>query len=273
MLYTCSLNSGSNGNCYYVGNTDEAVLIDAGLTCKEIEKRMKSADLDIEMVKAIFISHEHSDHIKGIETLSGKFKIPVYITPATYNNGRLKIDDTLMRNFKANESINIGSLSVSAFSKKHDANDPHSFTISGNGVTVGVFTDIGEVCSNTIKNFSICNAVFLESNYDESLLENGSYPYFLKNRIRGGNGHLSNSQALELFVKFRPSYMSHIFLSHLSKDNNCPVLAKDLFQEFAGNVNISVASRNCCTEVFSICANTSESKSRFNPIYIQTSLF
>ena len=273
MLYTCSLNSGSNGNCYYVGSKHEAVLIDAGLTCKEIEKRMKSANLDMEMIKAVFISHEHSDHIKGIETLSGKYKIPVYITPGTYNNGKLKIDNSLVHSFNTCESISIGSLSISAFSKKHDASDPHSFTISGNGVTIGVFTDIGEVCPNTIKNFSICNAVFLESNYDESLLDNGNYPYFLKNRIRGGNGHLSNSQALDLFVKFKPEYMSHIFLSHLSKDNNCPILAKDLFQKFAGNVNISVASRHCCSELFSISANSLDIKTRINPIYIQASMF
>lgn len=273
MLYTCSLNSGSNGNCYYVGSKHEAVLIDAGLTCKEIERRMKTAELDIELVKAVFISHEHSDHIKGIETLSNKYQIPVYITPGTYNNGKLKIDNKLVYNFNTQETINIGSLYVSAFSKKHDANDPHSFTISGNGVTIGVFTDIGEVCSNTIKNFSICNAVFLESNYDEGLLENGNYPYFLKNRIRGGNGHLSNSQALELFVKFKPEFMSHIFLSHLSKDNNCPILATEMFQKFAGNVNISVASRNCCTEVFSICADSYGIRTKYNPVYIQTSLF
>lgn len=273
MLYTCSLNSGSNGNCYYIGSDDEAVLIDAGLTCKETERRMKESQLDILKVKAIFISHEHSDHIKGIETLASKFKLPVYITQSTFTSGKLKIENDLVHNFNTNESISIGNLSVKAFSKKHDASDPHSFTINGNGVTVGVFTDIGEVCTNTIENFLICNAVFLESNYDEEMLENGSYPYFLKKRITGGNGHLSNNQALELFIKFKSPFLSHIFLSHLSKDNNCPDLAKNLFQKFAGKVNISVASRNCCSEVFSISTKNTESRIKIKPCYIQTSLF
>ena len=272
MLYTCSLNSGSNGNCYYIGNEDEAVLIDAGLSCKEIEKRLKLSNLQIEKIKAVFISHEHSDHIKGIESLANKFKLPVYITPVTYNNGRLNIDNNLIRNFNTIECITIGKLSVNAFSKKHDAGDPHSFTISGNGVTIGVFTDIGQVCSNTIKYFSGCNAVYLESNYDEELLENGNYPYFLKNRIRGGNGHLSNSQALDLFVKFKPSFMSHIFLSHLSKDNNCPNLATQLFKKVSGEVNISVASRHFCTEVFSIVCNYNKNLI-LKPVYTQACLF
>lgn len=273
MLYTCSLNSGSNGNCYYIGSEDEAVLIDAGLTCKETEKRMKESNLDIHKVKAVFISHEHSDHIKGIETLANKFKLPVYITQPTYTNGKLKIENYLVRNFSNNESISIGNLSVNAFSKKHDASDPHSFTISGNGVTVGVFTDIGELCANTIKNFLLCHAVFLESNYDEEMLENGRYPYFLKRRITGGNGHLSNAQALELFTKYKAPFLSHIFLSHLSKDNNCPELAKNLFEKFAGKVNISVASRNCCSEVFFIAREVSERKMVVKHSCIQTSLF
>ena len=273
MLYTCSLNSGSNGNCYYIGTRDEAVLIDAGLTCKEIEKRLISSDLNIEKIKAVFISHEHTDHIKGIETLSSKHKIPVYITPNTYTKGKLNIAKELLFNFKANENISIGELKVKAFTKKHDAEDPHSFTICGNGVTIGVFTDIGEVCSNTIHNFSVCNAVFLESNYDEELLENGRYPYFLKNRIRGGSGHLSNTQALELFKKHKPEFLSHIFLSHLSKDNNCPELAKNLFQKHAGNVDISIASRNFSSKVFSIYGNNKIVTRERKIIYTQTSLF
>ena len=252
MLYTCSLNSGSNGNCYYIGNESEAVLVDAGISCKEIEKRLKSLNLQIEKIKAVFISHEHSDHIKGIESLANKFKLPVYITPVTYNNGRLNIDNNLIRNFNTIESVTIGNLTVKAFSKKHDAGDPHSFTISGNDVTIGVFTDIGQICSNTIEYFSCCHAVYLESNYDEELLENGNYPYFLKHRIRGGNGHLSNSQALELFVKFKPSFMSHVFLSHLSKDNNCPDLVYRLFSEHANGTEIIVASRLNETGVYYI---------------------
>src|SRR5690606_28367188 len=114
--------------------------------------------------------------------------------------------------------------------KFHDASEPHSFIVSCNEVTVGVFTDIGTPCENLVRYFRQCHAAFLEANYDEEMLEKGRYPYFLKERIRGGKGHLSNKQTLELFTSCKPSYMSHLFLSHLSRDNNSPDLVLDLFR-------------------------------------------
>ena len=106
----------------------------------------------------------------------------------------------------------MGNLSVTAFPKIHDAAEPHSFTVSCNGITVGVFTDIGAHCDHVIENFKKCNAIFLEANYDEEMLEKGRYPYFLKNRIRGGNGHLSNKQALDLFITHKPTSVSYTHL-------------------------------------------------------------
>lgn len=251
-LFICSLNSGSNGNCYYIGNSNEAILIDAGLSCRETEKRMKRSGLSMANVKALFISHEHSDHINGVEVLSKKFQIPVYITSDTLKFGRLKIDQHLVAHFNANETTLIGDISVTAFSKFHDASDPYSFTVECNKIKVGVFTDIGKACENLIKHFKQCHAAFLESNYDEEMLEKGSYPFHLKKRIRGGMGHLSNTEALELFLRHRSSFMSHLFLSHLSKNNNCPDLVRKLFSENAGNVKIIVASRYEETAVYSL---------------------
>src|ERR1700744_5411222 len=118
-LYIASLNSGSNGNCYYVGNDEEAVLIDAGISCRETEKRMNRLGLSIEKVKAVFISHEHSDHINGLEVLSKKYQIPVYITPATLQSSRLDLQHDLVRSFKAYTPVSIGGISVSAFPKFH----------------------------------------------------------------------------------------------------------------------------------------------------------
>ena len=129
-----------------------------------------------------------------------------------------------------------------------------SFTISCNGTTVGVFTDIGSECEHVIANFKKCNAIFLEANYDEEMLDKGRYPYFLKNRIRGGNGHLSNKQALDLFLNHKPTNMSHVFLSHLSKDNNCPDLVHKIFSQHANGTEIIVASRLQETEVYHISA-------------------
>ena len=251
-LFISSLNSGSNGNCYYVGNETEAVLVDAGISCREIERRMKRLGLMMEKVKAVFISHEHSDHIKGLPVFVKKYRLPVYITDATRRNGRLEFELNLVKLFNAHEEINIGNLSITAFPKFHDASDPYSFVISCDQIYVGVFTDIGKPCKNVIQYFKRCHAAFLEANYDEEMLQNGNYPFHLKKRISGGMGHLSNREALQLFLTHRPHFMSHLLLAHLSKNNNSPELVQKMFDAHAGNVQITIASRFCETEVFHI---------------------
>lgn len=256
-LHITSLNSGSNGNCYYIGNGSEAVLVDVGISCRETEKRMKQLGLDMKKVKAIFVSHEHGDHIKGVSVLANKYKLPVYITSITAKHGPRLISH-LAKVFKADEPVMVGELSVTAFTKHHDAVDPHSFIVRYNNITVGVFTDIGKVCKRVIHYFKQCHAAFLETNYDEALLENGRYPLHLKNRIRGGEGHLSNKQALELFTTHRPPFMTHLLLTHLSKENNTPELAAELFTKYADGTTIIVASRYEATNIFTITAEGTE---------------
>lgn len=148
----------------------------------------------------------------------------------------------------------INGLSITAFPKEHDAIEPVSFTIAGNGVTVGVFTDLGIACNNLHHHFKQCHAAFLEANYDRSMLMNGRYPIHLKNRISGGKGHLSNEQALEVFLAHRPSFMSHLLLAHLSKENNHPGLVADLFNTHGQGVEIVVASRYESSGVYHIQA-------------------
>jgi phosphoribosyl 1,2-cyclic phosphodiesterase len=251
-LFIASINSGSNGNCYYIGNDNEAVLVDAGISCRETVKRMRSIGLSINKVKAIFISHEHSDHIYGLKVLSERYNIPVYITRATLQNSGLKLKPELVRSFTAYQQVYIGMLSVHPFPKSHDAADPHSFLIEGRNVKVGVFTDIGAPCQHVIEHFKQCNAAFIETNYDEGMLEQGKYPLHLKRRIAGDKGHLSNEQALELFTAYKPVFMSHVFLSHLSRDNNDPDIVLDLFNRNRGNTKIMVASRYSATAVHQI---------------------
>jgi phosphoribosyl 1,2-cyclic phosphodiesterase len=253
-LQIASLNSGSNGNCYYVGNEQEAVFIDAGLSCRETERRMRTLGLEMEKVRAIFISHEHADHITGMAGLSKKWRLPVYITPATQQRSRLPLLPELALPFRANEPVQIGGLRILPFPKYHDGCDPHSFTVSGYGVQVGVFTDIGKPCPNLLRHFKDCHAAFLEANYDEVMLEQGRYPQHLKNRIRNGHGHLSNRQALEVFMANRPAYMSHLLLAHLSKENNHPQLVESLFKQHAGNTEVIVASRYCASAVYTVRA-------------------
>lgn len=251
-LQLASLNSGSNANCYYIGNDKEAVLIDAGLSCRETEKRMKRLQLDMKQIKAIFISHEHGDHIAGLEVLSKKHQLPVYITPRTLANSNLKLETHLINNFSANKTITIGDLQILPFTKSHDADDPHSFTVSAFGLNVGVITDIGYACKQVLNHFANCHAAFLESNYCEEMLMNGGYPYHLKQRISGDEGHLSNKQALDVFLNYKAPHLQLLLLSHLSKNNNKPEIVEKLFAPHAGNVQVVVASRYQESEVFTL---------------------
>lgn len=254
-LFITSLNSGSNGNCYYVGNETEAVLVDVGISCREVEKRMRRLGLLMQNIKAVFISHEHSDHIYGLCGLVKKYRLPVYITETTMQNGRLALEQVLIKVFVAHEPVVIGNLSVIAFPKFHDAADPYSFVVECGKVSVGIFTDIGKACKNVIRYFKQCHAAFLEANYDEDMLHKGNYPFHLKKRISGGMGHLSNHEALDIFIRHRPPFMSHLLLSHLSKNNNSPELVQKIFDAHAGNVQIIVASRYNETSIFRIAAD------------------
>jgi len=216
---------------------------------------MKRLGLDITLVKAVFISHEHADHIAGLPVLSKKYRLPVYITQNTMRNCNFVIEEGLTFSFLRNKPVTIGELSIMPFTKSHDANDPHSFIVSNNRVHVGVITDIGYACRHVIKHFKLCDAVFLESNYCEQMLENGSYPFHLKKRISSKKGHLSNDQALELFLKHKPGNLQLLILSHLSQNNNHPEIVNKLFTQNAGGVKVVVASRHKETELFDIQRN------------------
>lgn len=276
-LFITSLNSGSNGNCYYVGTNDEAILVDAGLSCRETEKRMTRLGLQMNAVKAVFISHEHTDHIFGLPVLSKKYRLPVYITERTRMYSGLKIQPDLVYGFTAYQPVHVGAMCVHAFPKYHDAADPHSFIVSARGVKVGIFTDIGKACNNVIDSFSQCNAVFLESNYDEAMLMSGRYPYHLKQRIKGGEGHLSNKQAFDLFISCRPQHMSHLFLSHLSRENNTHEIVESLFKPHAQSTEVVIASRYKETEVYEVKPAGFYSEVKFSntrrPSNVQLSLF
>lgn len=252
MLRIVSLNSGSNGNCYYVGSEQDGLLVDAGISCRETEKRMKETGLDMQQIRAILISHEHTDHIKGVSVLAKKYKLPVYITPKTLANSRVQLEQ--VEPFSATQMLRIGNLEIQAFRKYHDACDPHSFTIRHGKVKVGVFTDIGVACPNVIAHFQQCHAAILEANYDETMLEQGRYPIYLKNRIRGGYGHLSNKQALALFCKYKPDFMRHLILGHLSAQNNHPDIVRQLFAPYTSQAVIEVASREGVSSLMEIRA-------------------
>jgi phosphoribosyl 1,2-cyclic phosphodiesterase len=167
-------------------------------------------------------------------------------------NSRIPIEPQLVYSFQKNKPVKIGSLSITPFNKSHDAADPHSFMVSDNGINIGIITDIGYPCKQVIKYFGQCQAAFLEANYCADMLANGSYPYHLQQRISGDEGHLSNAQALDLFVNYKSPRLKLLILSHLSKNNNKPELVEKLFKQLAGDTEIVVASRYAPTPVFCI---------------------
>lgn len=270
-LFLASLNSGSNANCYYVGDHENAVLIDAGLSCRETLKRLHQLNLKPSLIRAIFISHEHTDHIKGVEVLSRKLDIPVYISEKTHTNSRLFFEAHRIKRISTRTPQVFGTIAVESFSKQHDAADPYSFVVSSQSINVGVITDVGHACENVVAAFSKCHAAILEANYDTQMLENGPYPYHLKQRIKSDRGHLSNDQALRLFIDHASPELCHLMLAHLSKENNHPQKVQALFEAHAGTTKIHVASRYEASPVFQLLKTNN--KIELNELRLQQLLF
>jgi len=264
-----SLNSGSNGNVFYFGTSTECILIDVGLSCKEIEKRANQLNLNLNNLKAIFISHEHSDHIFGLKTLLKKYLVPLYISKKTLLETRLAIPEHQISFFKSHEEIQIGGFNIVPFPTQHDAADPHGFFITHSGKRAGVFTDIGVSCDQVKYYFNLCQAAFLECNYDDHLLDQGPYSFKLKERIKGSKGHLSNRDALRLFQEHRSNELSDLFISHLSAENNDAKMALELFRNIQSGVNIHLAGRTSP----SVLIDLSKSNSQKSGKSVQLDLF
>ncbi|PRZ00357.1 phosphoribosyl 1,2-cyclic phosphodiesterase [Marinilabilia salmonicolor] len=250
MIEICALASGSNGNCYYIGNENEAILVDAGISRRQVLERMKERSLNPSKIKGILISHEHADHFKGVRVLSKQLDVPVYITHRSLEKSWGPNRPALIKNFTPGERIEIGDFIIHTFLKQHDAAEPCSFRIEHDGVNVGVMTDIGSPCDNVIQHFSSCQAVFLESNYDEDMLWNGVYPWHLKNRVASEVGHLSNAQAVELLDIHGGADLEVVFLSHLSAENNTPQLALEAFNSLSHRFDVRLTNRYAAAEVF-----------------------
>ena len=250
MLEICAIASGSNGNCYYIGNEKNAVLIDAGISTKQILLRMQERGLNPTKLKALFITHEHGDHMRGARVLGKRLQIPVYLTAKTYNNAYKNLRPDYPRFFTPEEKITIGDFTIHPVLKNHDAAEPCSFRIQYKDKNIGVFTDIGEACENVKSHLGKCDGLFLESNYDEKMLWEGRYPYFLKKRVASKVGHLSNDQAFELLNNHSNNNLQCVFLSHLSRDNNSPEIAIKRMESVTSRFEVKIASRYEAAEVY-----------------------
>ncbi|WP_423126288.1 MBL fold metallo-hydrolase [Gaoshiqia sp. Z1-71] len=251
-LELCALASGSNGNCYYIGNEHEALVVDVGLSARQLQLRMAERGLDQAKIKAILISHEHSDHCRGARVFSKRVKAPVYLTKKTFLAMSRAQRPENVAWFEPDQAFRLGGFEVFPFSKQHDAVEACSFRLSYGDKHVGVMTDIGEACEQVKTHLPLCDAVFLESNYDEEMLMAGPYPYFLKQRVASSYGHLSNEQAFRLVEEYAGDRLQTIFLSHLSGENNTPEKACEVFQSLRGRFQIELTSRQAPTAVISL---------------------
>ena len=254
MLKFCSLYSGSSGNSLFVSSNNTNILIDAGVSAKKITEALTSINVDAGKIDAILVTHEHLDHVQGLGVLSKKYNIPVFANLDTWNampKQKEKIKEENQNFYKSSEDFTIGDLTIHPFSIPHDAADPCGFTIFNDNKKISIATDIGHITENIMDNLKNSSFILLESNYEPDILKCCSYPYSLKQRINGPNGHLSNISAGKTVAHLMNYGINHVTLGHLSKESNFPELAYKtvvnelLLQNYKEkDINIDVADRN-----------------------------
>jgi len=254
------LASGSKGNAIFLSDGETAILIDAGLSGKEMERRLQSKGLSAGDLDAILVSHEHSDHIKGVGVLSRRYHLPVYINDKTRRAapGIGKIGD--LRGFECGKSFRIKRWRIHPFTISHDAEDPSGFTIGQNGIKIGLATDLGVATTLVKSHLADCRLLILEANHDPTMLETGPYPWPLKQRIRGRTGHLSNEASKDLLRELRHDRLEQVILAHLSEINNSPDRALRVVGQALSKTNtkLCVAPQHVSSDVFYLSAAGSD---------------
>ncbi|NCB91329.1 MAG: MBL fold metallo-hydrolase [Clostridia bacterium] len=259
----CSIASGSSGNCIYVGSDTTNILIDTGISGKKVEFGLNSLDLTVKDLNGIFVTHEHSDHIKGLGVIARKCGVPIYATSGTIaaikeSNSLGKMPEGIFREIQEDEVCQVGDLAVHPFHISHDAAQPVGYRVDNGGHSVGVATDMGVYDDYIVSQLKGLDALLLEANHDVNMLQVGGYPYYLKRRILGERGHLSNETAGQLLCQLLHDNMKAVFLGHLSKENNYEALAYETVcaevtmgdnPYKAGDFKISVAHRDRSSDV------------------------
>lgn len=232
----CSIASGSSGNCIYIGEKNTHILVDVGISAKRVEEGLAEISVSPEELSAVFITHEHTDHIQGLWAFEKKHNVPVYATEHTLDvYMRTKKQPELLAErlhfVTYDEELTIGDMIVRPFRISHDAVCPVSYTFCGGGEKIGMATDLGCFDEYTTQALRDCGILYLESNHDENMLLVGKYPYALKQRILGTRGHLSNEAAAQLAEKLLHEKLKYIVLGHLSRENNYPELAYETMRQ------------------------------------------
>jgi len=250
------LQSGSNGNCTYVEAAGRRLLFDAGISGRQAQLRLAEFGREVTDVDALLISHDHRDHARAMGVFHRKFDLPVHVTEPTYRaagqSNRLGVLDDL-RHFTAGDALRFGAVRVETIPTPHDGADGVGFIVDDGLVRFGILTDLGYVFPELEQVIGTLDAVLLESNYDPGMLDHGPYPEFLKARIRGAGGHLSNVEAAQLLSQTSESHLQWACIGHLSEHNNCPELALRTHQEHINQgLKLHVASRYAASGEFRI---------------------
>ena len=262
-LSFCSLSSGSSGNCYYIGNEYYGILIDAGISASLIRKFLKDIGISMQTIMGVMITHNHSDHIRGLEVLSRKNSLPVFTTGTIWESiltPQKKISRDCIREIPLQEKFHLAGFDIEAFRVHHDAPETIGFHICAGDKKITIATDLGHICTTSAPYIKAANLLVIESNYDEEMLLNGRYPYYLKKRIQSDHGHLGNKQTSVFLADIFNNELSHICLAHLSKNNNTPEKAlQTLTQTFTekgielkSHQRISILKRNIPSEMISL---------------------
>lgn len=264
MLKICSIASGSSGNCIYARSENTQILIDAGISGKRTNEGLSLLGTSPCEINGILVTHEHSDHIKGLGVLSRKYRIPIYASELTWQKIRTSsvcgiIEETLFNKIIPDNEFTINDIVIHPFKTQHDAVDPICYTLSKDGRKISIATDLGCYDDYITGKLAESTILFLEANHDIEMLQNGSYPHFLKKRILGSKGHLSNNTAGKLISEICHDKLKYIILGHLSRDNNEPKIALnfakaeiDSFNAKAGGqIQLAVADREKVSVVFS----------------------
>lgn len=237
-----SLGSGSKGNATLVDSGETCVLIDLGFTLKETERRLERLGVSPLDIDAVLVTHEHGDHIGGVGPFARKYKRPVYLTPGTLSSTKLgALSGTHPVN--CHKPFRIGDMGVEPVPVPHDAREPCQYILSAGGIKVGVLTDLGHITRFVVEQYKTCHALLLECNHDLQMLNEGPYPYALKQRVGGPHGHLNNGQAAELLAAIELDQLRHLVISHVSEQNNAPHLAEaavaPVLSEWSGSLKVA----------------------------------
>ena len=251
MLRYCSLFSGSSGNCIYVGTADGGILLDVGVSAKRIETALKERDIDPATIRAVFVTHEHSDHVAGLSVLCKRYGWPVLASEGTLDalceGGKL---DNCRRVYmmEVGQSVSVAGLSVSSFATPHDSRQCFGYRVEGDGKAMALATDLGYMPDSVLAAIRGCDLLHIESNHDPDMLRHGPYPYYLQERILGQGGHLSNEACAAVLPQLVEAGATRIALAHLSEQNNTPTVARECAADGLAQYGI-VVGRDCLLSV------------------------